>query len=793
MNKRLKKTIIVFSLILLVFSLFALFGFMFVSAYANKIDFTYDEMLFDAKHGSSVTRYFAKDSSGEYVLVDVNSGSEGKKIWYEYGEISTDLKNAFLAVEDRGFFEHSGVDYKRTAYAMLNQIFHFKNTFGASTITQQLIKNISGDNEITFERKLKEILRAQNIEKNHTKEEIFELYLNIVPMGENLFGVGTASEEYFGKTPSELRLEEAATLVGITNAPTKYNPHLNYENCLNKRNTVLYSMKECGYITQDEYEEAVSAALSVVKARDKGSDVDSWFIETVRDEVINDLVINKDISYDMAKMLVDSGGLSIYTTMNTDIQGILENYFENENNFPKEIKTGLQYSMVVCDSQDGSLIGIIGAAGKKTGERLLNYATSPHTPGSSLKPIALYAPLIDSGKINWATVFDDTPITFSEKNGVYTEYPKNYPRRYEGLINTKNALRLSKNTVAARMYGMLGAENIYHSLTKDFGFDSLVRSAYTDDGQRLTDIAISPLALGQLSYGVSLRKLTEAYTVFPSEGIKHASRSYELIIDKNGNELMRKSGEEKRIFKQSSARIMNQLLTEVVKNGTAKEITLKNIIDTAGKTGTSGDDKDRLFIGYTPSITAGIWCGYSNSDKTVGNLSKTHLKIWDTVMKKITEKTLGYSQSTPEFSTKGLSYLPYCIDSGKIYQEKCDLDPRGQRIEYGYFTGDNKPRGTCDIHKICLYDEVSAAIANDNCPSENLKEIALLDIPWRKFPKEIIITDAEYVYRSLNRDTKFGDSFENPYFMYALPEGEYVGRSNREKQYNSGCYIHDEE
>ncbi len=793
MHKVVKKTLIIFSVILFIISLFSLFGFLFIKAYSEKIDFSYDEMLFDAKQGSNVTRYFAKDKNGEYVLVDVNAASEGKKIWYQYDEISDNVKKAFLAVEDRGFFEHSGVDYKRTAYALLNQLFHFKSTFGASTITQQLIKNISGDDEITFERKLKEILRAQEIEKNHTKEEIFELYLNIVPMGENLIGVGTASEEFFGKSPSALTIGESATLVGITNAPSRYNPHLNYDNCLEKRNTVLKIMQEYGQISRREYEDEISKPLGVLPKNEKDTEPDSWFIEAVREEVINDLVNEKDLSYETARLLLDNGGLSIFTTMNTDIQNILETYFQNTNNFPKQVNNGLQYAMVVCDSQNGALLGIIGRAGQKNAERILNYATVPHTPGSALKPLALYAPLLDSGRVNWATVFDDTPVTFSEKAGKYTEYPKNYPNRYQGLINTKNALKLSKNTVAVRMYSMLGAENIYHSLTKDFDFDTIVRSSYTDDGQRITDVAVSPLALGQLSYGVSLRKLTEAYTVFPSEGIKHTSKSYEYILDKDGNELIRKNGEEKRIFKSSSARIINQMLSEVVKSGTAKDITLKNIIDTAGKTGTSGEDKDRLFIGYTPTVTAGIWCGYESGDKSVGNLSKTHLKIWDDVMKKITETTLGYSQQTPEFSTKGLSYLPYCIDSGKIYQQKCELDPRGARIEYGYFTNDNKPNAACDIHKICYYDELSGAVANENCPFEDLKEIALLDIPWRKFPKEIIISDAEYVYRVLDDKTKFGDSFEEAYFMYAIPDNEYVGKGRNKKQYNSGCYIHTEE
>lgn len=769
----------------------------YISVFAkNNVDARRDEWLFDSAKGETFTEYYVNgnlgtENVGEYypVLNKTVALGEYKKKWAELCDVNETVKMAFLSAEDRAFYTHSGVNIRRTLYALANSVLHFKSTFGASTITQQVVKNISGDNEVTLKRKLAEIIRAYNIEKNHTKDEILELYLNIVPMGENIYGIRAASEIYFGKTPASLSVSEAATLAAITNAPTRYNPHSNYDNCVKKRNDVLYAMLDNGAISEIEYQKAVSEPLSVLTVSSDAENVNSWFVETVNYDVTRALMQKYGLTESAAELLLYSGGLKIYTTESPSVQKRLEKYFYDRSNFPSETNDGLGFSMVVSDSMTGDLLGIVGAVGEKRENRILNYALSPNTPGSSLKPIALYAPLINSEKINWATVFDDVPLKFTKNGSSYTEYPQNYPKVYDGLITVKDSLRLSKNTTAIRLFEMLGAENIYRSLKNNFGFDTLVRRELTDKGNTLTDLAPSPLALGQLSYGVSLRKLTEAYTVFARDGAFSEGRSFVAVYDRDGKMLLDNKTEERRVFSKECARIMNKLLMNVTESGTASKITLKKSIDTAGKTGTSGDDKDRLFIGYTPYFTAGIWCGYTNGDKEIGKIAPTHLNIWDDIMTYIHNDAL---KNVPErdikgFSSSGLVKAHYCKDSGNLYCDKCACDPRGSRLEEGYFTRSTLPKNECTRHVLVAYDESGEGVATEFCPNENIKIISLLNIDERHFPKEIIISDADYVYRDIDGSKPLCEDSAYPYYYNYIEDGDYVGRGRHKKQFNSLC------
>ena len=706
----------------------------------KNIDFERDEELFSLAKSSSVTHFFADGSPVgeelyEPIEVEVTAFGAAKKIWYSLSECSEYLKNGFVAVEDREFYTHSGVNLRRTFGAFLNYIFGGGKQYGASTITQQVVKNISGDNEKTALRKVSEILRATEIEKNHSKDEILEMYLNIVPMSENMVGVGFASDRYFGKTPDTLSLSEAAAIVGITNSPAKYDPRKNPEACVLRRNKVLFAMLDMGFISEEDYENAKNSPLTLIK---EDTAPRSWFVETVIDELIEDIKEAYDLSDSAARLKLMRGGYNVYMTEKRCVQEKLEAFFENPDNLPRECADGLNFAMCVCDSKSGVLLGTIGGAGQKEGAELLNLATVPHPPGSCLKPLALYAPLLDEGKINWATVFDDVPVSFSETGGTVTPYPRNSPERYDGLITVKDALRLSKNTVAIRLFELLGKEKIFTALTEDFAFNTIVRSAKGYSGT-VSDLAPSPLALGQLSFGIPLKSLTEAYTVFPSDGVKHSSRSYYLVCDKDGGLVIDKTDNENRIYKESTARIMNQLLMSVVADGTAERITLKHEIDTAGKTGTTAEGRDRLFVGYTPYLTAGIWCGYPSSNAPVSTLSVSHLEIWDKVMAQLHE---GVNTDT-HFKTDGLILSEYCRDSGAIPDISCTFDPRADRIEYGYFTRDNAPREFCSVHKTYAFDPISGTVV-DGFGVNNLVPIALPVLPERNFPLEIEVTDEKY-------------------------------------------------
>jgi penicillin-binding protein 1A len=441
--------------------------------------------------------------------------------------------------------------------------------------------------------------------------------------------------------------------------------------------------------------------------------------------------------------------------------------------------------MTVTDSETGNLVGIVGRVGEKRANKLLNHALIPHTPGSVLKPIALYAPLIETEKINWASVFDDVPVEFIESSDTIKPYPRNSPDVYDGLITVKDAVTFSKNTVAVRLCHMLGAKNIFNSLRDNYGFESLVEG---DSG--LSDIATAPMALGQLTRGVSLFRLTEAYSVFPSEGIRKEAKSYTRLVDYRGEKILGEKKNEKRILSEETSRIMNQLLMNVTGEGTARGLELKKNVDLAGKTGTSGNNRDKLFIGYTPYYTAGIWCGYENGGREVKGLSKGHLQIWDEIMCQIHLDKINKDEKK-NFSTDGLVYMPYCRDSGQLFDNVCTFDPRGDRRDFGYFKIGSQPSAQCTRHIMCAYDSVTKAIACPDCPKENLVGVALIHNESRAFPIEINISDAEYVYRDISGYLKRPIDFALPYFYYSIPDGVYVGRSKSKKQFNSNCYIHD--
>ena len=763
-----------------------IFGLLVIFVYKG-INFEADERLFESAAGFHSTTFYyngAEDTEADYKPVAIEISGSMRKLIYSTDEISQYIKDGFVAVEDKIFYQHSGVDLKRTALAAINYLTRRQKVFGASTITQQVIKNISGDNQITLKRKLGEIIRAIHIERKYTKEEILEVYLNVVPMSENIYGVGAASRAYFGKEPSELLPEEAAMLIGVTNAPTAYNPYLHPDACRKKRNIILSVMRDDGVINQTEYDRAIAAPIKVISREDREDRGDSWFVETVIDEVSADIQEKYGISSSAARMMLLGGGYKVYTTMLPEVQSRLEEYFENTDNFPSEVKDGLNYAMVVTDSESGYLVGLVGRVGEKMGDRLLNHALTPHIPASALKPIALYAPLIDEGRINWATVFDDVPVSFTEQNGEYREYPKNSPAVYDGLISVKDALRRSKNTIAVRLCNIRTPKAVYNSLKRDFGFNTLIER---EGG--VTDIAVAPMALGQLGRGIPLKKLTEAYSVFTGEGVWREACSYLCLIDYNGRVIIEKDQGRKHIFKSTTAGIMNQMLMTVTEDGTASAVTLKEKVNTAGKTGTSSANRDKVFVGYTPYYTAGIWCGYDRSDISIPTFSKSHIMIWDEILTSLHEDILREG-NIREFSTSGLLHLPYCMDSGKLYSSSCILDPRGNRRDFGYFTVDNAPKEECDRHVICKYDCVSKGVATVDCPRQDLVDVALIKVTDRAFPKEIFITDAEFVYRDIVAHTPRPTDQSLPYFYYTISENVFVGKSKREKQFNSNCHSH---
>ena len=741
------------------------------------VDIGEDVRLFEAAQGSRTTRlYYNIDRKGAvYVPVEWESerifGSESA-IWCPYDDIPDTVKNAFLAVEDHRYFEHDGVDWLRTFKAAANQLLAFDGRFGGSTVTQQLIKNITGDDEQTVARKLREMYRALMLERKFDKREILELYLNIVPMGENCIGVAAGAERYFGKAPHELSAAEAAALAAIINAPAKYDPLDHPDNNRARRQVILREMHRYGMLTDEEYRGAIGEELSVHEhgVADAGT-VRSWYTETLIDDVLSDLVERAGYSRAAALRLLYGGGLEIYTLADPAVQAALDAAFSSVS-----LQSGIQYAGVVVDPESGDVLGIVGSAGVKKGNRLLNYATAPAAPGSAIKPLSVYAPAIDAGLIHSASVFDDVPLEFL--GAELRAWPKNSPSVYQGLCDLGTAIATSKNTAAISALRLLGTKRSYETLSEGLEFSSLVADARDASGNILTDIAEAPLALGQMSYGVSLRELTQAYTTLAGDGTYKGGRTYLAVYDNKGNALLTNESKTHRVFKSTTASIMTKQLEGVVKNGTAHGVRLPNDIPVAGKTGTTTAGRDKWFVGYSPYYLCGIWCG--STGRTVAVAGKPQLAVFNEVMGRL-HRDVDATKS--EFSlAAGVYECRFCRDGGGLVTTDCLLDPRGDRSTVGWFTADTLPTSPCACHIGVICGEGGGVIAETDgtplCaePEDTGHRVGLLRINDRSFPIQVKILDAQYVYRPLG-DAMPGVRSDTPYFINALPKGRYAGIS----------------
>lgn len=769
----------------------------------NYVDPEIDLSLFPVGQDRT-TRIYALDENGVYVeLEEERLDNVENSIWADYKDIPQTLKDAFVAIEDKRFWTHNGVDIFRSGKAVMELFTKFSFSFGGSTITQQLIKNITGEDEVRVQRKIEEIFRALNLEKKKTKEEILELYLNIVPLGRKCVGVQAAANFYFGKDVSELTLLECACITAITNSPTYYDPVSNPENNKYRRNLILSEMYDQGKINKTEYEENYDKDLLTLNiTMDQAVEIktNSYFKDALIDKIITDLVEQKGYTRQAASIMLYNGGFQIYTTIDLEIQQILEDFYENDDNF-QQSKTGIQpeSSMVVIDPYTGYVVGLVGGRGEKTLNRGLNRATqSVRPPGSSIKPISIYAPALDSGRITYGTPMDDAPVNFGTNPNRLVAWPKNLPLGYDGLIPIHEAIRVSKNTVAVRLLSKLTIEESFRFLKEDLSINSLIESKELASGRIVSDKDVAALALGQLNYGLTVEEITAAYAIFQNEGVFNEPRLYTKVYDSLGNLILDNDPKTRIVISAQSASIMTIMLKDVVSTGTAKGITLKNKIDVAGKTGTTSSDNDRWFVGYTPYYVAGVWFGY-DMPQSLSEFSPSNSPacvIWDKVMTQIHQKYIDDAANggTPlrKFTlATGVITAEYCKDSGKKPTEACRLDPRKEnRIEIGYFTKQTAPSESCDVHVIVdICSETGGICYPGYCYCPDTKKIALIRVENRSFPTYVSVSDAGFVYRELPAGVRPSGATGSPFFQNLLSPGEYVGASSG-TQYNRLCVTH---
>lgn len=708
----------------------------------------------------------------ETVSDEVWSGKQ--TLYVPYKEIPQAMIDAVVAIEDKRFFEHRGVDWYRTVAATGNFLLRGDGHFGGSTITQQLVKNLTGENAPTWQRKVQEILWARDLERKLDKTEILELYLNVVHFSDQCDGIAAAAEHYFSKTVAELTTEECAAIIAITNNPSYYNPIRHPENNRARRDLILSQMHEQGYLNDEELSVSLSnQTLLNVKTPSVGS-ANSWYADMVAEDVIADLTEKYGMSRSAASHLFHTGGLHIDMAMDRDIQSIVEKYYRSEVRMPKNQKgEAAQSAIIIIDSKTGDILGVAGAIGEKKGNRLQNFATQTRrAPGSTIKPLSVYAPALEEGIINWASVYDDVPIKF-DVNG-RSAWPKNANNTYRGLTNVAYAVAHSTNTVALRVLEDLGLQRSF-AYARDKFHLNLTSTATAND----CDWAA--LGLGQLNYGVTLRDLTTAYTALADGGVYHSYRSYYRVTDSEGNILLSRADEAERILSPETAAIMTKLLEGVIEYGTSSAVTLQNLCACAGKTGTTQNDHDRWFVGYTPSLVCGVWCGYEYPEALEGRNLCTN--IWNNIMRSVVkEKGEKRDFDIPDTVIKA----SYCRDSGKLLSSACQKDPRGRRVESGWFTASTLPHTFCERHVLC---EVCASggICHENCPRDEREEVGLIAVE-RHFPKQVLVGDAEYVWRGNAKEIAPNPDPREAYFAKDL--SDYCGISGSKEQYNRSCTAH---
>jgi len=627
------------------------------------------------------------------------TGSENvDRIYVSYSEIkNTYLDDAIIAIEDERFREHSGIDIKRIGSALLSAIANGGSaTHGGSTITQQTVKLISGQDEHSTSRKVQEWFSAMTLEQSLSKDEILELYINLAPMGNNYVGVQAAAMNYFGKNASELTLPECALIAGLPKSPSFYNPlrESGRRNAQRRQRMILEKMYELGMITQEEYQDALNTELEFrQRSTERTSSVNSYFCEYAISEVIGDIAEARGISRQLAASLVYNRGYHIYTTLEPRAQEVLDDAFKDPDLFQADPDRIADYpekpnaSMVVINNSTGAIAAMQGGYGEKTMNLSLNRAVSTHrNPGSSIKPLVDYGPAFELGIIAPATVVMDEPKHLDPQRPD-VDWPVNYGRSYSGPVTIRYALVHSLNTIAAELWTNVGGDTALWYL-KQVGID------------RTSEGAFPSQSVGGFTKGMTTLEMAAAYHTFASGGTYTEPYAYTQVLDSEGNVIIKSDPISYRVYSAETCFFIADILKAVANNNTPSDYGNGQIenddgerIDTAGKTGTTSDNIDKWFCGFTPYYTAAVWYGYDN------RLRQTEIpqidwanavKIWVWCMQHIHSDLPGASFEKPDTiitaSVCSSGYYPTdaCREAGTVYTDYFVADsylcPKDDRV-----------------------------------------------------------------------------------------------------------------
>ena len=729
-------------------------------------------------------------------VVQYLSVYDSNRIIVSSDKIPDNLKNSFVAIEDERFYSHNGVDFKGIGRALIKNIMQGDISQGASTITQQLIKNnvFNTGGETNYlarvKRKVQEQYMAIQSEKNNSKDSILTDYLNTINLGKGTLGVEAASKYYFGKSCSDLTLSECAVLAGITKNPAYLNP-VDYptENS-DRRLIILKKMLDLGFISSSQYQEAIAdegvyQRISEYRTVNQETSTYSYFTDALIMQIVQDLQTRAGYTQEKAYEMVYRGGLNIYSTQDAHMQSIADSIINNPDNYPIKTEYALEYDLKVMhadgtstsyntsnlkkyymkknnvnkytaiystrkemkkaakafrkamvkegdtviseqlqyalqpqlsysliDHKTGQVKVLVGGRGKKQDDLSLNRATSvTRQPGSTFKILSTYAPGIDNGGMTLATVYEDAPYKYEDGVSV-----RNAERDYGGLMTLRDAIIKSDNIIAVKALTDLTPQAGFNYL-QTLGFTTLVQNR-TTNGTLESDVHQS-LALGGITDGVTNVQLTAAYASIANKGEYNAPILYTKVLDDQGNLLLENTPAPTRVMKESTAWLLTDAVKDVIRKGTGKEAKLASAMAVAGKTGTTSNNYDYWFCGYTPYCTASIWTGYDyNTD--FGAQLDYHKEIWAKIMDQIIAECNQPIQ--PNFDPcSDIVSAKICRKSGKIPIDKvCSKDPQRNMTRTEFFVNGTVPKETCDCHVTLKFCKVTNKLARERCPKHKL-------------------------------------------------------------------------
>jgi penicillin-binding protein 1A len=682
-------------------------------------------------------------------LITTYTGTENRD-WAPINEIPQMLQDAVVSIEDVRFYYHSGVDIKRLVGAFINNLMN-SSVQGGSTITQQLIKNNLLSPERTYKRKIQEAYLAMQLETKYSKPQILEAYLNTIPLGESNYGVKAAAMDYFGKDLSSLTLRECAMLAGITQYPYLYDPRRCYYNVkdpsiINERTDhVLLQMYKAGYITQDEYDAARADNVQVKEKSTVNQMYDMpYFVEYAVYDVITHLLEQRHMQdTDENRASLDkelrTNGYRIYTTVDPDIQKTVEDTLANWQDYPKlkdEKDAVMRYknsdgsitetiqpqaAAVVMDQHTGQLLAVVGGRDVPKARKTLNRVYQTTMPvGSSIKPLAVYAPAIDKGASDGTVVPNlDLPIEGWDSE---TGFPAG-GSSYYGPVTLRTGLVQSLNSATAyTLLNIVGLEDAANYLIQMGVNPSHISK--TGSGLALGTSSITPI------------EMAGAYATIANSGVYLEPLSFTTVEDKDGNIILDadtiRDKSQRQVFKESTAWLVTDMLTNAVASGTGKEAQIPGMT-VGGKTGTNQNVKGIFFAGITPYYTSTLWIG---SDGYKALSSKVYASdyaapLWQSYMSKIFETKALPDKPIIDKTPESLGLVKYriCSVSGMLATEACDHDPGGHTPVDAWFVPGTEPTEECNVHQIYRVCSVSGKLATAYCPDSTVSEKCLVFLP----------------------------------------------------------------